>query len=63
VISATDAAIWGIAGLATFGVIVRPWHWPEFIWAISGARAAALFVHLRRHRQRREFRVADFQSG
>jgi arsenical pump membrane protein len=37
VISAADAATWGIAALATFGVIARPWNWPEFIWAISGA--------------------------
>ena len=43
-ISAADAATWGIAALATFGVIARPWHWPEFIWAISGA---ALLVLLR----------------
>jgi arsenical pump membrane protein len=28
---------WGIAGLATVGVIVRPFAWPEFVWAISGA--------------------------
>jgi arsenical pump membrane protein len=40
--SVTDAAIWGIAGLATFGVIARPWHWPEFIWAISGAALLVL---------------------
>jgi arsenical pump membrane protein len=32
-----DAAIWGIAGLATFGVIARPWNLPEFIWAVAGA--------------------------
>jgi arsenical pump membrane protein len=37
VISTTDAATWGIAALATFGVISRPWNWPEFIWAIAGA--------------------------
>jgi arsenical pump membrane protein len=37
VISTTDAATWGIAALATFGVIARPWNWPEFIWAIAGA--------------------------
>ena len=41
-ISATDAATWGIAALATFGVIARPWHWPEFIWAISGAALLVL---------------------
>ena len=28
---------WGIAGLATAGVIIRPFSWPEFIWAVSGA--------------------------
>lgn len=41
-ISATDAATWGIAALATFGVIARPWNWPEFIWAISGAALLVL---------------------
>lgn len=30
-------AIWGIAGLATFGVIARPWNLPEYIWAVAGA--------------------------
>jgi arsenical pump membrane protein len=28
---------WGIAGLATAGVISRPFSWPEFIWAVVGA--------------------------
>ena len=37
VMSATDAATWGIAALATFGVIARPWNLPEFIWAVAGA--------------------------
>jgi arsenical pump membrane protein len=32
-----NAATWGIAGLATFGVIARPWNLPEFIWAVTGA--------------------------
>ena len=41
-ISVTDAATWGIAALATFGVIARPWHWPEFIWAITGAALLVL---------------------
>ena len=36
-ITAADAATWAIAALATFGVIARPWHWPEYIWAIAGA--------------------------
>jgi arsenical pump membrane protein len=43
VISASDAATWGIAALATFGVIARPWNLPEFIWAAAGA---ALLVAL-----------------
>jgi arsenical pump membrane protein len=32
-----NAATWGIASIATFGVIARPWNLPEFIWAVSGA--------------------------
>src|SRR6202521_5468642 len=32
-----NAATWVIAGLATFGVIARPWNLPEFIWAVAGA--------------------------
>jgi arsenical pump membrane protein len=31
------AATWGIAALATLGVIARPWNLPEFIWAVAGA--------------------------
>ena len=34
---------WGIAGAATAGVIVRPFSWPEFVWAVGGA---ALLVAL-----------------
>src|SRR6185437_8866084 len=37
VISTADVATWGIAALATFGVIARPWNLPEFIWAVAGA--------------------------
>jgi len=29
--------IWTIAGLATAGVILRPFHWPEAVWAVGGA--------------------------
>jgi arsenical pump membrane protein len=29
--------IWGIAAAATAGVIFRPFSWPEFIWATTGA--------------------------
>ena len=28
---------WIIAGLATLGVILRPFSWPEAIWAVAGA--------------------------
>lgn len=30
-------AIWMIAVAATAGVIVRPFAWPEFVWAVAGA--------------------------
>jgi arsenical pump membrane protein len=30
-------AIWIIAAVATIGVILRPFNWPEAIWAVSGA--------------------------
>jgi arsenical pump membrane protein len=29
--------IWGIAAVAAAGVILRPFAWPEFIWAVTGA--------------------------
>lgn len=31
------AATWSIAGLATLGVVARPWDLPEYIWAVFGA--------------------------
>src|ERR1700712_2130242 len=31
--------IWAIAAVATAGVIVRPFDWPEAVWAIAGAAA------------------------
>ena len=34
--------ILGIAGLATAGVILRPFHWPEAIWAVAGAALLVL---------------------
>ena len=36
-ILASPWATWGIAAAATAGVIVRPFSWPEFIWAMAGA--------------------------
>ncbi|MFI4966768.1 MAG: arsenic transporter [Caulobacterales bacterium] len=32
-----NAATWTIAAVATAGVIVRPFKWPEGIWAVCGA--------------------------
>lgn len=37
-----NLATWGIAGLATLGVIVRPMGWPEAVWAVLGAAALVL---------------------
>jgi arsenical pump membrane protein len=34
-----DWLIWGIAALATGGVILRPFQWPEAVWAVAGALA------------------------
>jgi arsenical pump membrane protein len=40
--AAMDAATWGIAGLATAGVITRPFRWPEAVWAVTGAALLVL---------------------
>jgi arsenical pump membrane protein len=37
------AATWGIAALATGGVIIRPWRLPEAVWAAAGAVALVGF--------------------
>ena len=34
---------WGIAGMTALGIIVRPFRWPEAIWAVSGAVLLAAF--------------------
>ena len=36
-LAASPWATWGIAAAATAGVIIRPFAWPEFVWAASGA--------------------------
>ena len=36
------AATWGIAALATGGVILRPWRLPEAAWAVAGAALLVL---------------------
>ena len=42
-LAASPWTIWGIAAAATAGVILRPFSWPEFVWAVAGA---ALLVGL-----------------
>jgi arsenical pump membrane protein len=37
VLLASPWLTWGIAATATAGVIIRPFSWPEFIWAVAGA--------------------------
>jgi len=37
------AIIWTIAAVATAGVIVRPFDWPEAIWAVTGAALLVIF--------------------
>jgi arsenical pump membrane protein len=37
--SSADLAIWGVAALATAGVILRPFKLPEAVWAVAGALA------------------------
>ncbi|HXX52231.1 MAG TPA: arsenic transporter [Xanthobacteraceae bacterium] len=36
-ITAASAITWVIAALATAGIVIRPWHLPEAIWALAGA--------------------------
>ncbi len=45
-ITLPQAATWGIAALATGGVILRPWGLPEAIWAILGAAALVVLALL-----------------
>lgn len=43
-LAASPWPAWGIAAITTAGVILRPFAWPEWIWAMAGA---ALLVVLR----------------
>ncbi|MDN3567137.1 arsenic transporter [Paeniroseomonas aquatica] len=36
-LAASPWSTWGIAAAATAGVILRPFGWPEFVWAAAGA--------------------------
>ena len=48
-ITISQAATWGITALATGGVIVRPWGFPEAIWAMLGAVALVVLALLPWH--------------
>ena len=39
----SNGIIYGIAGLATLGVIVRPFRMPEYVWAAVGAAMLVVF--------------------
>jgi arsenical pump membrane protein len=43
VLTDSTLATWGIAALATAGVITRPFRWPEAVWAVGGAIAVIGF--------------------
>ncbi len=36
-LAASPWTTWGIAAAATAGVILRPFSWPEWVWAVAGA--------------------------
>jgi arsenical pump membrane protein len=35
--AASPWSVWGIAAMAAAGVTLRPFAWPEFVWAVTGA--------------------------
>jgi arsenical pump membrane protein len=41
--TAANIAIWIVAALATAGVLIRPFKWPEAVWAILGAALLLAF--------------------
>lgn len=41
-----EMATWLIAGIATAGVILRPFGWPEAIWAVAGAAILVALKYL-----------------
>jgi arsenical pump membrane protein len=42
-LAASPWTTWSIAAVATAGVIVRPFSWPEFVWALAGAALLVVF--------------------
>jgi len=41
--TAANIAIWVIAALATAGALIRPFNWPEAVWAVVGATLLLAF--------------------
>jgi arsenical pump membrane protein len=41
--TAANIAIWAIAALATAGVLIRPFKWPEAVWAVLAAAVLVSF--------------------
>jgi arsenical pump membrane protein len=42
-VTTAHTLIWAICALATLGVLIRPFQWPEAIWACLGAAALVVF--------------------
>ena len=42
-IATSPWAVWGIAGVATAGVIIQPFAWPEYVWALAGSFLLLVF--------------------
>lgn len=38
----SQTLIWTVAAVATAGVIIRPFYWPEAVWAVTGAALLVL---------------------
>ena len=36
-----DAALYAIAAFSAAGVILRPFHWPEAVWAVLARRSSS----------------------
>jgi arsenical pump membrane protein len=42
-IATSPWAVWGIAGVATAGVIIQPFAWPECVWVLAGSFLLVVF--------------------
>jgi arsenical pump membrane protein len=48
-VSTVQLATWGLAAIGTGGVILRPFGWPEYIWAAAAATFLVIFQLLSLH--------------